>query len=140
MKIVLDVNIILSALIKDSTTRKIILESKLDFYFPESSLNKIRKYEGLVLQKSGITKEIFLEVLITLFKNIQLVSSETILRNWSKAIKIMAHIDEEDVIFVAAALGLEDSLIWSDDKDFEKQDIVKVLKTKDVVAIFEAPD
>ena len=37
MKVILDVNVILSALIRDSTTRKIILNSEFDFYFPEPS-------------------------------------------------------------------------------------------------------
>lgn len=43
---VIDTNIILSAFIKNSTTRKIIVESGWDFYYPEMSFHEIRKYKN----------------------------------------------------------------------------------------------
>ena len=132
MKIILDVNVILSALIRDSTTRKIILNSKFDFYFPEPSLHKIRKYKDYILEKSGLSEEEFDKLMATLFKYIKLMSTEEIGKNWDEAKKIMEHIDPEDVVFIAAALSMEDSVIWSDDGHFEKQDKVKVLKTKEL--------
>jgi predicted nucleic acid-binding protein len=135
MKIVLDVNIILSALIRDSITRKMIIDSKLNLYFPEPSLHKIRKYKDYIQGKSNLSDEEFINVLTYLFTFIQLIPSEEIEKNWSKAKEIMEHIDQEDVVFVAAALGLEDSVIWSDDKDFDKQDKLKVLKTEDMVRL-----
>ena len=129
MNIILDVNVILSALIRDSTTRKIMLNSGFDFYFPESSLHKIRKYKDYILEKSGLTEEEYDKLMATLFKYIRLVPTEEIEKNWNKAKKIMGHIDEEDVVFIATALSISNSIIWSDDRHFEKQDKVKVLKT-----------
>ena len=133
MKIILDVNVILSALIRDSTTRKIILNSEFDFYFPEPSLHKIRKNKDYILKKSGLTEEEYNKIMATLFKYIKLVPTEEIEKNWDKAKKIIEHIDKEDVIFIATALSISDSVIWSDDRHFEKQDKVKVLKTGDIV-------
>ena len=133
MKIILDVNVILSALIRDSTTRKIILNSEFDFYFPEPSLHKIRKYKSYILEKSGLTEEEYNKIMATLFKYIKLVPIEEIEKNWKEAKKIIEHIDPEDVVFIAASLGIHDSVIWSDDWHFEKQDKVKVLKTKDMI-------
>ena len=46
----------------------------------------------------------------------------------------MEHIDEEDVVFLSTALSISDSVIWSDDRHFEKQDKVKVLKTEDIIS------
>ena len=133
MKIVIDLNIILSALIRDSTTRKIILNSQFDLYFPEPSLHKIRKYKNYILEKSGLTEEEYDKIMATLFKYIKLVPIEEIEKNWNEAKEIMEHIDKEDVVFIATALSIADSVIWSDDRHFEKQDKVKVLKTKDMV-------
>ena len=133
MKIILDVNVILSALIRDSTTRKIILNSEFDFYFPELSLHKIRKYKDYILEKSGLTEEEYNKIMATLFKYIKLVPTEEIEKNWDKAKEIMEHIDPEDVVFIATALSISDSVIWSDDGHFEKQDKVKVLKTEDMI-------
>ena len=133
MKIILDVNVILSALIRDSTTRKIILNSEFDLYFPEPSIHKIRKYKDYILEKSGLTKEESDKIMATLFKYIKLVPTEEIEKNWNEAKEIMEHIDKEDVVLIATALSISDSVIWSDDRHFEKQDKVKVLKTKQMV-------
>ncbi|MBI2541818.1 PIN domain-containing protein [Candidatus Woesearchaeota archaeon] len=133
MKIILDVNVILSALIRDSTTRKIILNSEFDFYFPEPSLHKIRKYKSYILEKSGLSEEGYNKIMEILFKYIQLVPTEEIEKNWNEAKKTMEHIDPEDVVFIATALSISDSVIWSDDSHFEKQNKVKVLKTDDMV-------
>ena len=131
MKIVLDVNVILSALIKDSTTRRLLLYSDLDFYFPQPSLNKIAKYKRVILSKSGLSDTAFQQILRSLLAHINLVSKQDIFSHWKAAKSIMAHIDQEDVVFIAAALHLGAS-IWSDDKDFEKQNKVKAFKTEDI--------
>ncbi len=136
MKIVIDVNRILSALIRDSSTRKIILNSEFDFYFPEPSLHKIRKYKSYIFKKSGLTEEEYDKIIVTLFKYIKLVPTEEIEKNWNEAKKIMEHIDPEDVVFIATALSISDLVIWSDDRHFEKQDKIKVLNTKEVVKLF----
>ena len=49
-----------------------------------------------------------------------------------EAEKIMDHIDKDDTPFIAAALATN-SIIWSDDKHFEKQNKIKILKTKDLI-------
>ena len=133
MKVITDVNVILSALIRDSTTRKIILNSEFDFYFPEPSLHKIRKYKNYILEKSGLTEAEYDKLMATLFKYVKLVPTEEIEKNWDEAKKIMEHIDPEDVVFIATALSQEDVFIWSDDKHFEKQNKVKIWKTKDLL-------
>ena len=133
MKVITDVNVILSALIRDSTTRKIILNSEFDFYFPEPSLHKIRKYKDYILEKSGLSEEEYDKIMTTLFKYIKLVPTEEIEKNWDEAKKIMEHIDPEDVVFIATALSIDDSVIWSDDRHFEKQDKARVLKTEDMI-------
>lgn len=135
MKIIVDVNVVLSALIRDSTTRRIILTSNIDFYFPESSLHKIRKYKNYILEKSGLDEGSYYFILTNLFKHIRLVPDEDVLKNWDEAKKIMEKIDEEDVVFIAAALSFDNSVIWSDDAHFDKQNKVEVLKTRDMVRL-----
>ena len=61
--IVIDTNIIISALIKDSATRKIIVESSLQFAYPEPSLQEIMKYKNYILEKSGYSKSTFDSIL-----------------------------------------------------------------------------
>ena len=137
MIIIIDVNIFLSALIKDSTTRGLILTSDQEFCFPERSLQKIRKYKAYIQQKSGLSDVEFLKLFHTLMKFIRIISDEELMDNWDKAKMIMEHIDPEDVTFIAAALSQENAIIWSDDRHFEKQDVVLTFKTKDMVDLFE---
>lgn len=133
MKIVVDVNIVLSALIRDSLTRKLILETRHDLYFPEPSLHKLRKYQNYVINKAGLNERDYTSLLTILFRYIKVIPTEKIKENWGKAKEVMERIDQEDVVFIAAALSLDNSAIWSEDKDFERQTKVKVLKTRDVV-------
>ncbi|MBS3169201.1 hypothetical protein J4210_01850 [Candidatus Woesearchaeota archaeon] len=140
MIIITDVNILLSALIRDSTTREIIVKSGQDFCFPEISFHKIRKYKELILTKSGISESEFLIILNTLFRFIRLIPTEELTAYWNEAKRIMGHIDPEDVPFIAAALSQEHSIIWSDDKHFAKQDKVIILKTKDIVTLYHHED
>ena len=136
MIITVDVNILLSALIKDTTTREIVVKSGQDFCFPENSLNKIRKYKNLILKKSGLSEFEFFVILHHLLQFVRLIPTEEILMNWNEARKIMEQIDPEDVIFIATALSQNNSIIWSDDKHFDKQDRIMNFKTKNMVNLF----
>ena len=136
MKIVVAVNIVLSALIRDSSTRRLIFEIRHDLYFPEPSLHKLRKYQDYVTGKAGLNERDYTRLLTTLFKRIKVIPTEEIKENWDKAKEIIEHIDKEDVVFIAAALSLGNSIIWSEDKDFERQTRVKLLKTRDIVELF----
>jgi len=133
MKIVLDTNILMSALIKDSTTRKLIVQSDWEFYYPEVSLHEVRKHKNLILQKSGMGEEEFTRLFNQLLSHIKIIPEEYINRNLDEANIILGKIDINDVVFLATALSISDSVIWSDDRHFEKQDKVKVMKTEDMV-------
>ena len=137
MNIIIDANVFLSALIRDSTTRELILTYDQEFYFPEKSLQKIRKYRKYVQKKSGLSDLDFLKLFYTLLKFIKIIPNEELLDHWDEAKRVMEHIDPEDVTFIAAALSQEDAVIWSDDRHFEKQDKVIVLKTKDLIKILK---
>lgn len=133
MKLVIDVNIVLSALIRDSATRKLILESPDDLYFPEPSLEKIWKYKPYIIGKSGLPEKDVDKLLDALFKYIRLVPTDDLRDRWDRARRIMGHIDPEDVVFIAAALALENSAIWSDDRHFERQHAVQIRKTSEMM-------
>jgi predicted nucleic acid-binding protein len=47
--------------------------------------------------------------------------------------KIMGHIDLKDVPYMAAALTFEGSVIWSNDKHFDMQSKIKVVKTREMI-------
>ncbi len=133
MIIVVDVNPIISAFLKDSAARKIILTTRHTLYFPEPALAKIEKYKPYIIEKAGFSEKEFEALYLTIFRRMNFVSKEKILSKWRQATKIMEKIDTEDITFVAAALSLQADALWSDDKHFDKQTSIKVLKTEDMM-------
>ena len=73
MNIIIDSNVIMSALIKDSITRKIILESKNNFFYPKIALRNLEKYKTELIEKSNIDEYEFNEVLKDLLGKISLI-------------------------------------------------------------------
>ena len=136
MILVIDSNILLASLIRDSTVRKIIVESGWDFFYPESSFHEIRKYKNLVLEKSGMSEEDYTELLNHLLKHIKLVPEEEIKGNMGEADTLLGKIDPDDVVFLATAFSIDNSKIWSDDPHLEKQNKIRVFKTKHIVKLF----
>ena len=138
MKFIIDTNILLSALIKDSATRKVIVKSGWDFYYPEMSFHEVRKYKDLVLKKSGMDENGYSKLLDLILEHVNILPDERIIKNIGRAKKVMGHIDPDDVVFVATKLSIADSVIWSDDSDFDKQDKIKVLKSEQIIKLFDS--
>lgn len=55
MKLVVDANVVISALIADSKTRKLIVTLEPDLLTPELVHDEIENYEELIVEKSGMT-------------------------------------------------------------------------------------
>lgn len=134
MRYVIDVNILISSLIKDSLTRKIILESELELFFPEISYMKIIEHKDYILKKASLDDKEFFVLLKKAMSHICLVKKEDIEPYWDIAFNLMKNIDEEDSIFIATAFALgKNCIIWSDDKHLKKQKAVHIITTKDLV-------
>jgi predicted nucleic acid-binding protein len=131
MKLVLDSNIIFSALIKKSITRDIILSDLFELYAPEYIFNEITKHKELLLKKSKLDRADFDALLLLLQKHIHLVTKDKYNEMMAKAEDILRNIDITDSPFLALALALSCS-IWSNDGHFKQQDKVVVYTTKDM--------
>lgn len=136
MHIVLDSNILFSALIKDSTTRKLILEYDKKFLFPAFIFEEIKKHHKDILKKSKM-REAELNMLLTLLlEKVEIVSKNSLLDYRDQALEIVKEIDINDAIFFACALWAMPSIIWSDDKKLQKQNVVTVLNTVEIMELF----
>ena len=69
MNIVIDTNIFISALLKDSLTRKLIFKSNHNLLFPEFELEEIENHREELLKKSGLSKEDFYLLLFNLLNH-----------------------------------------------------------------------
>ncbi|MBL7051855.1 MAG: hypothetical protein ISS01_02095 [Nanoarchaeota archaeon] len=132
MKLVVDTNILISTLLKDSLTRDLILHLDAELYSIRFTDKELMKYKNYIKKKAKINDEEFYMVLDALFNKIILIDDKIIMARMKEASKIMDNIDPDDTPFIAAALATE-SDIWSDDKHFEKQNKIKIWKTKDLI-------
>jgi len=133
MKLVLDSNIIFSALIKKSTTRNIILSDVFELHAPEYIFSEITKHKELLLKKSKMNEEELDVLLLLLQKHIRLVPKEKYNENMvALAEDILKDIDITDSPFLALAMALNCS-IWSNDGHFKQQDRVEVHTTKELI-------
>jgi predicted nucleic acid-binding protein len=131
MKLVLDSNIIFSALIKNSRTRDIILSDLFELYAPEYIFNEITKHKELLLKKSKLDRGDFDALLLLLQKHIHLVSKDKYTEKMAIGDDILRNIYITDSPFLALAMALSCS-IWSNDGHFKQQDKVLVYTTKDL--------
>ena len=135
MKFVLDTNIILKALIRDSAVRRIIAGPNHEFLIPEEAVEETRKHMQLIMQKSGLSRPEIDLVLETLLMNIHIIPPQDIVFKRKEAEEIMAPIDRNDAAFLAAAMSVPCDGIWSDDSHLKRQSKVRVWTTKDLVEL-----
>ena len=136
MRYVIDANIILSGLISDSMTRRLLVELEDSFLTPAYVHDEIGTYTGMVSEKSGLSSAEVEELIEILFKRIDVVPRPVVLKSLQEAARIMRDTDPDDAVYLAAALE-RDAHLWSDDGDYDEQDTVPVATTGDVVERFE---
>jgi predicted nucleic acid-binding protein len=133
MKLIIDTNILISSLLKDSKTREILLNESFDFYLPEIVLSEINKYLPYISQKSKLGEDEIKRLLNTLLENIYLVPVFEYEEELNAGKEIMKDIDEKDTQFMALALSIENDGIWTNDKHFDRQNKIQVYKTIDIL-------
>ena len=73
MKIVVDANRVIAALIKESTTREILFDKNIEFYAPEHIKNELEKYRNEIINRIEITEEEFEILLSLVFEHITII-------------------------------------------------------------------
>ena len=138
MRLIANTNRIMASLMKDSISRKILQSPHLKFLTISFGDKEILKYKKVIIEKAGITEEQFEQVTKIVLKKVEVISDEMVQDKMEEAKNIMDEIDNKDTSFIAASLAIENDGIWSDDKHFEKQDKVKIWKTKDLLGYIKS--
>ncbi|MBT4191822.1 MAG: hypothetical protein HOE11_00790 [Candidatus Diapherotrites archaeon] len=137
MRIIVDTNIILSALIKQGKTRTILTNPLHEFYTIEFAIKEIRKYKKLVVKKSGLTEEEFEIILSLTMDNIKIIEKKRIKQKIKEAKRLIEKTDPKDVPILASALSIPNDGLWSDDKHLKKQNKAKTYNTKEIIEMIK---
>ena len=133
MKLVIDSNRIMAGLIKDSQTRRIIFNEEFNFIAPDHIITEIEKYRQYLIEKSKLTDREFDIILLSILDRIELIPSDVFIDHLELAEEIMKDIDIKDSPFLALGLAVKAGGIWSEDKDFDRQDKLKRFSTKELL-------
>ena len=133
MRLIVDANIMLSAMIKDSGVRKIIISGAHELFIPEYALQETLMYIDLISKKNKMSRGQNGQLLSVLLNYMNLVKPSLYTGKLKEALQIMKKIDEKDTPYAALALSIDNDGLWTADKDFDKQNKIKVWKTKDLL-------
>jgi len=134
MELVVDANVIISALISSSgKTAEMLFSDKLKLYAPEYLLEEIGKHGKYILEKSGLSPEEMNMLLSLISSNIELISFLDFKKFIKQASKICP--DENDTEYFALALKIKCD-IWSNDEKLKEQDKINVYSTKELIGLF----
>ncbi len=132
MELTVDTNIIVSALIKDGLTRKILFEPDLSFFSPEFIIDETYRHIDEIAKKADESRETIEEVLNDIFSkaNIIVIPFEELKPYVGESKELTP--DIEDVLYFACALKTK-SPIWSNENKLKNQKKVEIIKTHELI-------
>ena len=130
MRLIVDANILFSALMKNSLTAKLIFEEDLLLSTPDFIITEFLKYEGLILKKTHRTKEEFIQIMHLLKEVITIIPKEEYSQFIEKAEKFSP--DKKDVLYLALALKLK-CAVWSNDKKLKNQNTIESTESRVII-------
>lgn len=131
MKIIIDSNRVIAALIKDSTTREILLDKNFEFFAPEYIKSEIEKYRNEIIGKADIGEEEFEILLSLIFESITIVPQSEY-RKFIDTLKKEIQ-DPKDVAYLAVCLSIKADGIWTHDSHFKEQKKYKIYTNIDML-------
>ena len=136
MRLIVDANILVAALLKDATTREILLTENIEFFAPEclslevkSLLNNLRIRKRIKLKD----KDLY-DLTSTISSRITLFPEKSFIASIKQSISLVTHI--EDAPYIALSLALQVPL-WSNDSELKEQSLVKVYTTRELITVLE---
>lgn len=134
MRVVIDANILMSALIStNGFTFNLILNEEIELIAPEFLFQEIEKYKQEILEKSKLTSQELDLFLSLLYSEITFISKEDFMQNIELANKLCP--DENDTEYFALALNFN-CPIWSNDKKLNQQNKVQIHSTQELAKLF----
>ncbi len=119
MKVVIDTNIIFSAILntEGAIADLLLSDNPFDFYAPSYIWNELSEHENKLLKMLKLKFEEQLhELKFMITQNIRFISEFQISEDtWGKAHSLTADIDFDDIAFIALTFHL-DGILWTGDK------------------------
>ncbi|MFH0971194.1 MAG: PIN domain-containing protein [Candidatus Micrarchaeota archaeon] len=117
MQLVIDANIFFSALLKDSYSRRLILDGRIQLFAPKFLLSEFEKHSADMLVRSKLDRDEFGRIYILLIQRIIFIEESELMPYLPAAYSLI--VDKKDAPYVATALCVN-AEVWSNDRHFRK--------------------
>lgn len=131
MKILVDTNRIVAALIRAGTTRNIIFDDHFEFLTQDYALTEINEHEDELLKKTRLTREEFGLLLALIFEHITIIPHSGYGHLMEECKNDIS--DPDDIPHLAACLASNAEGILAHDKHFLEQHKVRVFTNGDIL-------
>lgn len=132
MELVVDANVLFSALIKESFSYSLLFNEKFRLFTPEYIFTEFEKHKEEILKKTERITEEFFRLIEILKRRINIIPLEELIPYIEEAEKLTP--DPDDMTYFALALKLN-CAIWSNDKKLKDQNKIKVYNTHELSKI-----
>ena len=132
MRLIVDANVVVSALAKDGAVRTAIRTSVDDVLTPWYVHAEIDAHRDEIRNKSGLSQEAFDTLIEELFRHIEVIPRGEMVPHLHEAAQEMRAYDPDDTFYAAAVLAVDGTVV-SNDQAFEQQSLVPHIWTSEFV-------
>lgn len=132
MQLVVDTNVLISALLARSKTFELILLGNLELFVPEYSLGEIEKHKDELRKRMEVSEQEFSVALNLILSHVTVVNHQNYKDFEAHAKKICP--DQMDFPFFALALAMKIPL-WTNEVRLKNQKEIVVYNTKEIVQV-----
>ena len=136
MLIVVDANVLCSALLAEGKTVDLLFSEQIEPIAPEMLFTELKRHEEELLEKTKLSEEAFNELLALFGKKIRVIPSNEFEDRLHEANDLLKP-HTKDTEYVALALKFNCPL-WSKEKLLKKLDRIKVLDADEVANLIKS--
>lgn len=133
MRVLVDTNRLIAALVKQGTTREILFDKHFEFVTPDHTIAEINEHKEEIQRRVQLTDKEFETLLALIFERVTIIPYEEYGSFMSEARKDIS--DPDDVPHLAACYASHAECIWAHDTHFLEQNKVKVFTNIDMLRI-----
>ncbi len=134
MRLAVDANILVAALLKDGATRQILLEDDLEFFAPEHLLAEIKTVlrSATVRKRIPLSNEDLFDLANAIVSRVTFVPEKLFLSFIKPSLSLVTH--AEDAPYIALSMAFKIPL-WSNDSALKKQRNVAIYTTPELIKL-----
>jgi predicted nucleic acid-binding protein len=133
MRLVVDANVLISALLRDNAVRDALRLTSDTVLTPRYAFEEIKTHREEISRRSDLPADGLDQLLEEMEHSlVNTIENEQARQNIEKADEEMRDIDPDDSVFVSTAIGLGGTVV-SNDQHFEEQELVPHIWTSEFV-------